>query len=130
LTTRRRALKRWIKAAAGAAAVVARSDPSPARTAASAEEDMPMSAYRSNGGTLVPLAEVRLKPGWQSILLLEDKKVKCFVDLMQKDCEFAPIQVQEKEGGFYFVLDGHHRFVASQRCSFTHIPVDITPLIS
>ena len=89
-----------------------------------------MSAYRSNGGTLVSLKEVRLKPGWQPLLLLQDEKVKCFVDLMQKDCEFAPIQVEEKEGGFYIVLDGHHRFVASHQCSFTHIPVDITPALS
>jgi ParB-like chromosome segregation protein Spo0J len=83
-----------------------------------------MSAYHSKGGTLVPLAEVRMSAAWQPLWLLQDEKVKCLVDLMQKDCEFTPIQVQKKEG-FYIVLDGHHRFVASQRCAFTHIPVEI-----
>jgi ParB-like chromosome segregation protein Spo0J len=89
-----------------------------------------MSAYRSNGGTLVPLTEIRVNATWQPILYLEDEKIKCLVDLMQKDCEFAPIQVQEKERGFYIVLDGHHRFVASQRCSFTHVPVEIVRMPS
>jgi ParB-like nuclease family protein len=82
-----------------------------------------MSAYRSNGGTLVPLTAVRSVT--QGPLYLQDDKVNCFVDLMQKDCEFPPIQVQEIEGGFYKVLNGHHRFAASHRCSFTHIPVEI-----
>jgi ParB-like chromosome segregation protein Spo0J len=84
-----------------------------------------MTAYHSNEGTLVPLTSVRLKPGWQSPLLLQEEKVKCLVDLMQKESELEPIQVQETQEGQYMVLDGHHRFVASQRCSFTHIPVQI-----
>jgi ParB-like nuclease family protein len=86
-----------------------------------------MSAYRSNGGTLVPLAEVRVDATWQSPLYLEDEKVKRFVDLMQKGCELPPIKVSEKQGGCYVVREGHHRFVASQKCSFTHIPVEIIP---
>ena len=84
-----------------------------------------MNAYCSNGGTLVPLTKVRPKPGWQPALLLQEEKIKCFVDLMQKENEFAPIQVQETDDAFYVVLDGYHRFIASQRCSFTHIPVEI-----
>jgi ParB-like chromosome segregation protein Spo0J len=47
---------------------------------------------------------------------------------MQKGGEFPPIEVQEMGGGFYKVLQGHHRFVASHRCSFTHIPVEIIPM--
>jgi ParB-like nuclease domain len=82
-----------------------------------------MSAYRSNGGTLVLLTALRGVT--QRPLYLQEEKVNCFVDLMQKDCELPPIQVQDKDGGFYVVLDGHHRFAASQRCLFTHIPVEI-----
>jgi ParB-like chromosome segregation protein Spo0J len=52
------------------------------------------------------------------------------IDLMLNESEFEPIQVQETEDGFYMVLDGHHRFIASQRCSFTHIPVEITQVKS
>jgi ParB-like chromosome segregation protein Spo0J len=44
---------------------------------------------------------------------------------MRKGCEFAPVLVREEEGGFYVVLDGHHRTAASRHCSFTHIPVII-----
>jgi hypothetical protein len=43
------------------------SDPSAARAGARAEEDMPMSAYRRSGGTLVPLTEVRLKLGFSGL---------------------------------------------------------------
>jgi ParB-like chromosome segregation protein Spo0J len=84
-----------------------------------------MNAYCSNGGTLVPLTRVRPKPGWQSPLFLQEEKLKSLVDLMQNKSEFEPIQVQKTEDGFYEVLDGHQRFIASQRCSFTHIPVEI-----
>jgi ParB-like nuclease domain len=86
-----------------------------------------MNAYCSKRGTLVALTKVRPKPGWQSVLHLQEEKIKCFVDLMGKGNEFEPIQVQETGDGFYVVLDGYHRFIASQRCSFTHIPVDIIP---
>ena len=84
-----------------------------------------MSAYRSNGGALVSLTRVRPKPGWQPLLFLQEEKLKSMIDLMQNESEFEPIQVQETEDGFYLVLDGQHRFIASQRCSFTHIPVEI-----
>ena len=47
------------------------------------------------------------------------------VGLMREGAEFAPIQVRQEGGGFYRVLDGHHRTVASHQCSFTHIPVEI-----
>jgi hypothetical protein len=88
-----------------------------------------MTAYRSNGGTLVPLTEVHPKPGWQPVLLLQEEKVKCLVDLMmRKASEFEPIQVQKTEDGHYMVLDGYHRFAASQQCLFTHIPVQIVKL--
>ena len=61
----------------------------------------------------------------QGPLYLQEEKVNCFVDLMQRNSELPPIQVEKKESGFYIVHDGHHRFVASHRCSFTHIPVEI-----
>jgi hypothetical protein len=89
--------------------------------------DVPMSAYRSNRGTLVPMTALRGMT--QSPLYLQSEKVERFVDLMQKGCEFPPIKVRE-EGGFYVVLEGHHRAVASEQCSFTHIPVEIIPLPS
>jgi hypothetical protein len=85
-----------------------------------------MSAYASKGGTLLPLTAVRGVT--QGPLYLQEGKVNCFVDLMQKGGEFPPIEVQEMGGGFYKVLQGHHRFVASHRCSFTHIPVEIIPM--
>lgn len=83
-----------------------------------------MSAYSSSKGTLVPLAQVRPKPGWQPLLFLQEEKLKSLVDLMQQKSQFEPIQVQKTEDGFYEVLDGYHRFIASQRCSFSHIPVE------
>ena len=82
-----------------------------------------MSAYRSKEGTLVPLTA--LHHVTQPPLLMQPEKVECFVDLMRKGCEFAPVLVREEEGGFYVVLDGHHRAAASRHCSFTHIPVII-----
>jgi hypothetical protein len=85
-----------------------------------------MSAYCSKGETLLPLTAVRGVT--QGPLYLQDEKVNCFVNLMQNGNEFPPIQVQEIGGGFYKVLEGHHRFVASHRCSFTHIPVEIVPI--
>jgi hypothetical protein len=85
-------------------------------------------AYRSNGGTLVPLKEVRIDATWQPPLYTNEERVKYYVDLMQKNCEVLPIQVSEKRDGYYVVREGHHRFVASQRCSFTHIPVAIIPM--
>jgi ParB-like chromosome segregation protein Spo0J len=72
-----------------------------------------MDAYCSSAGTLVPLTKVRPKPGWQPALYLQEEKIKRFIDLMQKENEFAPIQVQEMGDGFYEVLDGYHRFMAS-----------------
>jgi ParB-like chromosome segregation protein Spo0J len=89
-----------------------------------------MSAYRSNGGTLVPLSRVRPKPDWQSPLHLREETIKSYVDLMQKGSEVAPTEVQEEKDGSYLILNGYHRFVASKRCSFTHIPVEIIPLPS
>jgi hypothetical protein len=86
-----------------------------------------MSAYRSNRGTLVRMTALRGMT--QSPLYLRSEKVERFVDLMQKGYEFPPIKVRE-EGGFYVVLEGHHRAVASEQCSFTHIPVEIIPLPS
>jgi ParB-like chromosome segregation protein Spo0J len=84
-----------------------------------------MTAYRSNGGILVPLETVRNIS--QPILYFEEDKVVRFVDLMKMNHQFPPIQVQELEGGYYKVMDGHRRFMASQRCSFTQIPVEIIP---
>jgi hypothetical protein len=86
-----------------------------------------MTAYRSTSGTLVHLDRVRPKPGWQSVHLLNEEKVQCMMDLMlRKESEFPPIEVEEIGGGSsYFILDGHHRVSASQRCSFTEIPIKI-----
>jgi ParB-like chromosome segregation protein Spo0J len=84
-----------------------------------------MTAYCSNGGILVPLEKVRGIS--QPILYFEEDKLDRFVALMKGNQEFPPIQVQEQEGDYYKVMDGHHRFVASQRCSFTEIPVEIIP---
>ena len=78
----------------------------------------------------MPLAKVRVDATWQPIHFINDEKVKSYVDRIQKDCELPPIQVQENEGGFYVVLEGHHRFMASQECSFTHIPAEIIPMPS
>jgi ParB-like nuclease domain len=85
-----------------------------------------MSAYSSSKGTLVPLAKVRPKPGWQSALYLQDETVKKYVDQMQKGDDIAPIEVEETKDGFYLILNGYHRFVASQRCLFTEISIEIT----
>ena len=52
----------------------------------------------------------------QPPLLMQPDKVECFADLMRKGCEFAPVLVREEEGGFYVVLDGHHRTAASRHC--------------
>jgi ParB-like chromosome segregation protein Spo0J len=84
-----------------------------------------MTAYRSNGGILVPLEKVRSIS--QPILYFEEDKLDRFVDLMKENQEFPPIQVQEQDDGYYKVMNGHHRFVASHRCSFTEIPVEIIP---
>ncbi len=81
-----------------------------------------MSAYHCNGGTLVPLTTVRAT---QSPLHTQQEKVDSMVGLMREGAEFARIQVRQEGGGFYRVLDGHHRTVASHQCSFTHIPVEI-----
>jgi ParB-like chromosome segregation protein Spo0J len=45
---------------------------------------------------------------------------------MKENQEFPPTQVQEQDD-YYKVMNGHHRFVASHRCSFTEIPVEIIP---
>jgi hypothetical protein len=71
----------------------------------------------SNGGTLVPLTEVRVNATLQSPLHISNEKVKSFADLMQKGCEFDPIDIQRQDG-CYEVRQGHHRFMASQECSF------------
>jgi ParB-like chromosome segregation protein Spo0J len=84
-----------------------------------------MTAYRSNGGVLVPLETVRSIS--QPILYFDEDRLNRFVELMKENHEFPPIQVQELEGGYYRVMDGHHRFVASQRCSFTQIPIETIP---
>jgi uncharacterized ParB-like nuclease family protein len=86
---------------------------------------MPMSHYRSNGGTLVPLTALRRT---QQIVLNDEKKIQHYVDLMQKDCEIPPIEVSDDGCGVYRVWQGHHRMQASQRCSFTHIPAVIIPM--
>jgi hypothetical protein len=86
-----------------------------------------MNAYRSNGGTLVPLEKVSVKPGWQGPQFFSEEKAKCFADLMQNDTAFPPIEVQETNDGFW-VLNGIHRLSASRKCSFTHIPVEISLL--
>jgi hypothetical protein len=75
-------------------------------------------AYRSNGGTLVPLTALR-----QNILHYDNKRIQRYVDLMQKGHEIDPIEVSDDAGGVYTVWQGHHRKVASERCGFTHIPV-------
>ena len=85
-----------------------------------------MSAYSSSKGTLVPLAKVRPKPGWQPVLYLQEETVKKYVNQMQKGDETAPIEVEKTKDEFYLILNGYHRFVASQRCLFTEIPVEIT----
>jgi hypothetical protein len=81
-----------------------------------------MSHYRSNVEMLVPLTALRPT---QSILFYDEKKIQHYVDLIQKDCEIPPIEVSDEGGGVYSVWQGHHRMQASQRCSFTHIPVEI-----
>ena len=83
---------------------------------------LPMTAYRSNGGVLVPVTSVRLS---QPILYFEEDKLVRLVNLMKKGCELPPIQVQEQDCGFYQVFDGHHRLAASHRCAFTEIPAEI-----
>lgn len=85
-----------------------------------------MTSYKSNGGTLVPLEKVQLKPGWQGPQFFSEQKANSMADLMRAGTEFAPIEVEETKDCF-FVLDGHHRFAASKRCSFTEIPVKIVP---
>jgi ParB-like chromosome segregation protein Spo0J len=60
------------------------------------------------------------------VLLLQEETVKKYVDQMQKRDDIAPIKVEETKDGFYLILNGYHRFVASQRCLFTEIPVEIT----
>lgn len=82
-----------------------------------------MSAYRSKGGTLVPLTSLRLT--FQMPLLLEPAKAQHFADLMSNGQEFPPVQVRKTAGEAYELLDGHHRQRASHLCSFTHIPVEI-----
>jgi ParB-like chromosome segregation protein Spo0J len=90
--------------------------------------DMPMTAYRSNAGTLVPLTALRVTQ--QPILYYDEDKIKRYADLMQKDTEFPPIEVSDDGKGGYTVWQGHHRVQASRRCSFTHIPVVIIPMPS
>ena len=85
---------------------------------------MPITAYESSGGSLVPLEKVRPKTGWQRLPLFEEEKAKRFADLMRQKTEFPPIEV-EKAGDEFLVLDGIHRFSASHRCSFTHVPVKV-----
>jgi ParB-like chromosome segregation protein Spo0J len=84
-----------------------------------------MTAYRSSGGVLAPLETVRSIS--QPILYFDEDRLNRFVELMKENHEFPPIQVQELKGGYYRVMDGHHRFVASQRCSFTQIPIETIP---
>jgi hypothetical protein len=83
----------------------------------------PMSAYRSEGGTLVPMASLRMT--FQQPLLLDAEKAKRYADLMQKGHAFPPVQVRKVDGDAYELLQGYHRQQASHQCSFTHIPVDI-----
>jgi ParB-like chromosome segregation protein Spo0J len=89
-----------------------------------------MSAYRSKGGKLMPLTQVRVNASWQRPLLINAEKVKCFANLMETGREFDPIQVIVTQDGCYEVRDGHHRFMASQQCSFTQIPVEIIQMPS
>jgi hypothetical protein len=84
-----------------------------------------MSAYRSNGGTLVPLAALHMTQ--QSPLLLDTEKVKLFADLMKNGHEFPPVEVS-KEGEVYTLWQGYHRQQASYQCGFTHIPVKIVQM--
>jgi hypothetical protein len=72
----------------------------------------------------VPLTEVRVNASWQRPLLINAEKVKSFANLMETGREFDPIQVIVTKDGCYEVRDGHHRFMASQQCSFTQIPVE------
>jgi ParB-like chromosome segregation protein Spo0J len=85
-----------------------------------------MTAYQSNGGTLVPLEKIGIKPGWQRLQFFDEEKVKRLADLMRKKTEFPPIQVEKTKDGF-LVLDGLHRLSASRQCLFTHIPVQVVP---
>jgi ParB-like chromosome segregation protein Spo0J len=81
-----------------------------------------LSAYRSEGGTLVPMTSLRMT--FQPPLLRQPEKIERFADLMRKGQPFPPVQVR-KNGDGYQLLDGYHRQQASHQCSFTHIPVDI-----
>jgi hypothetical protein len=85
-----------------------------------------MSAYRCEGGTLVPMTSLRMT--FQSPLLLEPEKVKRYADLMKNGHAFPPVQVRKVDGDAYELLQGYHRQQASHQCSFTHIPVDIIPM--
>jgi hypothetical protein len=89
-------------------------------------QSVPMTSYKSNGGTLVPLEKVKLKPGWQGPQFFSDEKAKSIAKQMRAGAEFAPIEVEKTEDCF-LVLDGHHRLAASQQCSFTEIPVTVVP---
>ncbi len=71
-----------------------------------------MSAYRSNGGTLVPLTALRMTQ--QPPLFLQREKVELFADLMKKGHKFPPVLVR-KEGEVYILLEGYHRQQASHR---------------
>lgn len=82
-----------------------------------------MSAYRSEGGTLVPMTSLRMT--FQSPLYLGPEKVKRYADLMRKGCAFPPVEVRKVGDDAYELLQGHHRQQASHQCSFTHIPVVI-----
>jgi hypothetical protein len=86
-----------------------------------------MTAYQSSEGVLVPLEKVRPKPGWQPLLYLQEETIKKYIEQMQKEIQVAPIEVEETKDGFYLVLNGYHRLIASQRCSFTEIPIKIAP---
>src|ERR1700678_3782839 len=70
----------------------------------------PMSAYRSKGGTLVSLTEVRETVERQQLLFPDDATVRSYADRMQKGDEFEPVKVIKRQDGCYDLKDGHHRF--------------------
>ena len=78
----------------------------------------------------MPLTAVRINAEWQRPLLINDETVKSYVDRMQRGCDIPPIEVSEREDGFYDIKNGHHRFKASHQCSFTHISVKIIEMPS
>ncbi len=69
---------------------------------------------------VLSVERVQLMP-WSNISgphEIDSAKVQSFIDEMRAGGNFPPVRVVRYDGGYFHIIDGHHRVAAAKQCGF------------